>query len=142
VSWLSSTWTKTKDKERAGASLKMKNDINLVFIKMRVTRKTAAGQWEIPAQHLVQREGNAGAVAKVASCQCRVLADATGPLNVLYGGCVDTCIKAHENGEGDPSRSGESSVVVFRHPPPPPPNNKKKLKRKRKEGYGATSGVM
>jgi hypothetical protein len=30
---------------------------------------------------------------------------------VLYGDCVDACIKAHENGEDDPSRSGKSSDV-------------------------------
>jgi hypothetical protein len=85
--------------------------------------KTAAGQWEIPAQHLVQGEGNADAVVKVTSCQHHVLADVTGPLNVLYGDCVDACIKAHENGESDPSRSGKNSDV--------PPPKKKKLKRKR-----------
>jgi hypothetical protein len=85
--------------------------------------KTAAGQWEIPAQHLVQGGGDADAVVKVTSCQCHVLADVTDPLNVLYGDCVDTHVKAHENGEGDPSHSGKSSDVT--------PPKKKKLKRKR-----------
>ena len=54
----------------------------------------------------------------MASYQYRVLADVTGPLNVLYGGGVGTYIKAHENGEGDPSRSGKSSNA-------PPPKKKK-----------------